>query len=329
MDPAFLDLPPEVIRTSMRTHQKYFAVRDPGDGRPGPHFVVVANIEAADGGTEIARRQRQGAVGAPVATPASSGTRTVKTSLEPLAEEAGTASPSTPSSAPWPSASSASPPWPTRSRPWSAPIRRKADRGRRLRQGRPRHASMVGEFPELQGLMGGYYARGSTPARPQTEIADAIRDHYKPVGRPPTAVPAAPVSVAVALADKLDTLVGFFAIDEKPTGSKDPYALRRAALGVIRIPRCWKAEFARLDADTVRCCAVDLARCSPHQATRALVEVVAGSLPSPTEDGCGSEACPAREVLARTPAGRSAEGPTVPADYVEVSKTSWPSSPTA
>ena len=90
---------------------------------------------------------------------------------------------------------------------------------------------MVGEFPELQGLMGRYYAldQGHDP-----EVADAIRDHYKPVG-PSDTIPVSKVGQAVALADKLDTLVGFWSIDEKPTGSKDPYALRRAALGVIRI----------------------------------------------------------------------------------------------
>jgi len=90
---------------------------------------------------------------------------------------------------------------------------------------------MVGEFPELQGLMGGYYARAE--GLPD-EVADAIRDHYKPVGQSDD-VPTAPVTVAVSLADKLDTLRSFFSIDEKPTGSKDPFALRRAALGVIRI----------------------------------------------------------------------------------------------
>jgi len=90
---------------------------------------------------------------------------------------------------------------------------------------------MVGEFPELQGVMGGYYARAEGLG---DAIADAVRDHYKPQG-PSDAVPTARVSVAVALADKLDTLVGFFAVDEKPTGSRDPYALRRAARGVIRI----------------------------------------------------------------------------------------------
>ncbi len=90
---------------------------------------------------------------------------------------------------------------------------------------------MVGEFPELQGLMGGYYARAE--GLPDA-VADAIRDHYKPVGQGDE-VPTAPVTVAVSLADKLDTLTAFFAIDEKPTGSKDPFALRRAALGILRL----------------------------------------------------------------------------------------------
>jgi len=90
---------------------------------------------------------------------------------------------------------------------------------------------MVGEFPELQGLMGGYYARAE--GLPDA-VADAIRDHYKPVGQGDE-VPTAPVTVAVSLADKLDTICSFFGIDEKPTGSKDPFALRRAALGVISL----------------------------------------------------------------------------------------------
>ena len=90
---------------------------------------------------------------------------------------------------------------------------------------------MVGEFPELQGLMGGYYARAE--GLPD-EVADAIRDHYKPVGQGDE-VPTAAVTVAVSLADKLDTLAGFFAVDEKPTGSKDPFALRRAAIAVIQL----------------------------------------------------------------------------------------------
>jgi glycyl-tRNA synthetase beta chain len=92
-------------------------------------------------------------------------------------------------------------------------------------------SEMVGEFPELQGVMGRYYA---LEAGEPEAVADAIRDHYKPQG-PSDSVPTDPVGIAVALADKLDTLVGFWAIDEKPTGSKDPFALRRAALGVVRI----------------------------------------------------------------------------------------------
>ncbi len=92
---------------------------------------------------------------------------------------------------------------------------------------------MVGEFPELQGVMGRYYALHDGEA---ADVADAIRDHYAPRG-PAEPAPSAPVSIAVALADKLDQLTGFFAIGEKPTGSGDPYALRRAALGVIRIIR--------------------------------------------------------------------------------------------
>jgi glycyl-tRNA synthetase beta chain len=92
-------------------------------------------------------------------------------------------------------------------------------------------SEMVGEFPELQGTMGGYYARAA--GLPEA-VANACKEHYQPLG-PSDAVPTEPVSVAVALADKIDTLTGFWAIDEKPTGSKDPYALRRAALGVIRL----------------------------------------------------------------------------------------------
>src|SRR5258707_8023695 len=106
----------------------------------------------------------------------------------------------------------------------------RAKRAARLHKADPT-TGVVGEFPDLQGVRGRYYAlHDGEPV----EVADAIRDHYKPLG-PSDAVPAAPVSIAVALADKVDTLVGFFAIDEKPTGSGDPYALRRAALGAIRI----------------------------------------------------------------------------------------------
>lgn len=228
MDPSFLDLPPEVIRTSMRTHQKYFAVRKAGEDGLAPHFITIANIQAADGGAVIA------AGNAKVLSSRLSDARffwdeDVKVGFEPWLEKLNGVT-------------------------FHAKLGTMAQRVERIvalageiaplvgadvekakeaaRLAKADLASqMVGEFPELQGIMGGYYARTFGL---DGEIADAVRDHYKPQG-PSDAAPTAPVSIAVALADKLDTLVGFFAIDEKPTGSKDPYALRRAALGVIRI----------------------------------------------------------------------------------------------
>ncbi|MFT4253949.1 MAG: glycine--tRNA ligase subunit beta [Caulobacter sp.] len=228
MDPSFLDLPPEVIRTSMRTHQKYFAVRKPGQAGLAPHFITVANIEAKDGGKVIA------AGNAKVLSSRLSDARffwdeDVKTGFEPwlakldgvtfhaklgtMAQRVERIVALAGEIAPLVGADVA-----------------KAKEAARLAKA-DLTSQMVGEFPELQGIMGGYYARHFGL---DAEIAAAVQDHYKPQG-PSDAVPTAPVSVAVALADKLDTLVGFFAIDEKPTGSKDPYALRRAALGVIRI----------------------------------------------------------------------------------------------
>lgn len=230
MDPAFLDLPPEVIRTSMRTHQKYFAVRKPGEPGLAPNFLVVANIEAADGGREIALGNAK-VLSSRLSDARFFWSEDVKAGFEPWLKKLNGVT-------------------------FHAKLGTMAERVERIvalareiaplvgadpdkaaeaaRLAKADLASeMVGEFPELQGVMGGYYARefGLDP-----EIADAIRDHYRPQG-PGDAVPTAPLSVAVALADKLDTLVGFFAIDEKPTGSKDPYALRRAALGVIRTIR--------------------------------------------------------------------------------------------
>ena len=229
MDPAFLDLPPEVIRTSMRVHQRYFAVRDPASARLAPHFVVAANIEATDGGRTIAagnarvlaarlkdarffweadnregnfERWLERLKG--VTFHARLGTMAERVErIEALALELAALVEADPKTAA------------------RAARLAKADLA----------SAMVGEFPELQGVMGGYYARAA--GLPE-EIADAIRDHYRPQG-PNDEVPTAPPSIAVALADKLDTLAGFFGIDEKPTGSRDPYALRRAALGVIRI----------------------------------------------------------------------------------------------
>ena len=228
MDPAFLDLPPEVIRTSMRTHQKYFAVRDPATGRLAPHFLAVANIEAIDGGAAIAAGNAR-VLSARLNDARFFWDEDRKVPLESRLEK-------------------------LKGVTFHAKLGTMYERVERIaalaRHIAPmvgadmdlaEHAArlakadlgtgMVSEFPELQGLMGGYYARGEGLG---DAIADAVRDHYKPVG-PSDSVPIAPVSVAVALADKIDTLIGFFSIDEKPTGSKDPYALRRAALGVIRI----------------------------------------------------------------------------------------------
>ena len=229
IDAAYMDLPPEVMQVSMRVNQRYFAVRTP-DGDAAPWFAFVANIAADDGGAAIiagnervlrarfadARHfwdlDRKTKLADRVAAldritfHARLGTQGERVGR--LVALAGTIAPMI----------GADPALAQR-----AALLAKAD----LVTG------MVGEFPELQGVMGGYYARhdGENAA-----VANAIRDHYAPAGAADE-VPGAPVSVAVALADKLDQLTGFFAIDEKPTGSGDPYALRRAALGVIRLVR--------------------------------------------------------------------------------------------
>ncbi len=230
----FLDLPPEVLQTSMREHQKFFSVRAKS-GRPDSGkivgFVTVANIEAADGGAVILKgnqkvlsarlsdakffwendlRVAKGGMGEWV-----EGLKAVTFhgKLGSQAERVERIAALAAEIAPMVGADPA----------LAAQAARVAKADLR--------SAMVGEFPELQGLMGMYYARAA--GMPEA-VALAARDHYSPLG-PSDAVPAEPVSVAVALADKIDTLTGFWAIDEKPTGSKDPFALRRAALGVIRL----------------------------------------------------------------------------------------------
>lgn len=228
IDEAFMAVPPEVLTTSMRTHQKYFSLLT-ADGALAPRFLVVANTEAKDGGTAIVAgnervlrarladakffwdqdlkvklADRVPALG-DIVFHARLGTVADKVArVEALAAELAPMSPGAGVDA----------------------VRRAA----RLAKA-DLTSGVVGEFPELQGVMGRYYALHQGETKP---VADAIADHYAPLG-PNDRCPTAPVSVAVALADKLDTLVGFFAIDEKPTGSKDPFALRRAALGVIRL----------------------------------------------------------------------------------------------
>ena len=228
MDPQFLSLPPEVVRLSMKVHQKYFAVRDPSKDGLAPNFLVVANVEATDGGKALAAGNSRvlsarlndarffwdedQKVGFDAWNDKLKGV-TFHAKLGTLAERVDRIAALAREIAPLVGADAD-----------------QAEQAARLSKA-DLASGMVSEFPELQGIMGGYYAR---LAGYPDAVADAVRDHYKPQG-PGDTVPTAPVTVAVAIAEKLDTLVGFFAIDEKPTGSRDPYALRRAALGVIRL----------------------------------------------------------------------------------------------
>ncbi|NWE51311.1 glycine--tRNA ligase subunit beta [Brevundimonas sp. P7753] len=228
MDPQFLSLPPEVVRLSMKVHQKYFAVRDPAKDGLAPNFLVVANVEATDGGKALAAGNSRvlsarlndarffwdedQKVGFDAWNDKLKGV-TFHAKLGTLAERVDRIAALAREIAPLVGADAD-----------------QAEQAARLSKA-DLASGMVSEFPELQGIMGGYYAR---LAGYPVAVADAVRDHYKPQG-PGDSVPTAPVTVAVAIAEKLDTLVGFFAIDEKPTGSRDPYALRRAALGVIRL----------------------------------------------------------------------------------------------
>ena len=228
MDPAFLALPPEVIQLSMRTHQKYFAVNDRKTGKLAPNFIVVANIEAADGGKKLAEGNSR-VLSARLDDGRFFWEKDKATPLEDMAEKLSTIA--------FKAELGSLGDKVERVAALAHELAPKvgADPGLAERAARLAKADlvseMVGEFPELQGVMGRYYAlEAGEPAA----VADAIRDHYKPQG-PSDSVPTDPVGIAVALADKLDTLVGFWAIDEKPTGSKDPFALRRAALGVVRI----------------------------------------------------------------------------------------------
>ncbi|MEI4507567.1 glycine--tRNA ligase subunit beta [Sphingopyxis sp. CCNWLW253] len=229
-DEAFLEVPPEVIQLTARVNQKYFVVNG-ADGKLANGFVCTANIDAVDGGAEIVAGNRK------VLAARLSDARffweqdqkkTLAQHAEKLAnitfhEKLGTVADKVErvaKLAEWLASEGIVPNCDPALARQAAELA-KADLV----------TEMVGEFPELQGLMGGYYARAE--GLPDA-VADAIRDHYKPVGQGDD-VPTAPVAVAVALADKLDTLVGFFAYGLKPTGSKDPFALRRAAIGVIQL----------------------------------------------------------------------------------------------
>jgi glycyl-tRNA synthetase beta chain len=228
MDSGFLDLPPEVITLSMRTHQKYFAANDAKTGKLAPNFIVVANITASDGGKKIAEGNAR-VLSARLSDARFFWEKDKATPLEVMGgklktiafkEELGSLGDKVERVA-------------ALARELAPKVGADpelAERAARLAKA-DLVSEMVGEFPELQGVMGRYYALA---AGEDASVADAIRDHYKPQG-PSDSVPADPVSIAVALADKLDTLTGFWTINEKPTGSKDPFALRRAALGVVRL----------------------------------------------------------------------------------------------
>jgi glycyl-tRNA synthetase beta chain len=227
IEPEFMALPPEVLTTSMRTHQKYFACLDK-KGALAPLFLVVANMIADDGGKAIVAGNER-VLRARLSDAKFFWDQDRKVTLEGRVPK-------------------------LKERVFHAKLGsmlEKVERVGKLAEALAPHldadpekvrraarlvkadlsTGMVGEFPELQGVMGRYYALhdGEAP-----EVADAIAEHYAPQG-PSDRCPSAPVSVAVALADKIDTLVGFFGIRETPTGSRDPYALRRAALGVIRL----------------------------------------------------------------------------------------------
>ncbi|UWQ44718.1 glycine--tRNA ligase subunit beta [Leisingera aquaemixtae] len=228
----FLELPPEVLQTSMKEHQKFFSVKNPKTGRI-EKFITVANRETADNGATILAGNQK-VLSARLADAKffwENDLRTAKSEagMGAWVENLGNVT------------------FHNKLGTQAARIDRIAALAREIapvvgadadlaeQAARVAKADlsseMVYEFPELQGLMGRYYAEAA--GLPQ-EVANACEQHYSPLG-PGDDVPSEPVSVAVALADKLDTLTGFWAIDEKPTGSKDPYALRRAALGVIRL----------------------------------------------------------------------------------------------
>ncbi|MGI9367333.1 MAG: glycine--tRNA ligase subunit beta, partial [Ruegeria sp.] len=230
IDDEFLDLPPEVLQTSMKEHQKFFSVRNPKSGRI-ERFITVANRETADNGATILAGNQK-VLSARLADAKFFWENDLRVARSDKSQ--------------WTDA--------LENVTFHNKLGSQGDRIRRVAALARELASVTGadadqaekaaqlakadlnsemvyEFPELQGLMGRYYVEA---AGEDAAVAAVAQEHYSPLG-PSDDVPTAPLSVTVALADKLDTLTGFWAIDEKPTGSKDPFALRRAALGVIRL----------------------------------------------------------------------------------------------
>jgi len=267
-DQSFLAVPPEVIVTSIKAHQKCFALRD-GSGTLANRFLLTSNLEALDGGRKIVEGNNK-----VIAARLSDAKFFWDTDRAvPLADMA---------------AKLADVRFHEKLGSVADKVQRIEALAREIAQVigadavKVRDAArlakadlvsgMVGEFPELQGLMGRYYAldQGLDP-----EVADAIGEHYKPQG-PSDAIPSSKVAMAVAIADKLDTLVGFWAIDEKPTGSKDPYALRRAALGIIRmvLEGGLRLQLAQLIADHAK----RLGKGEPASISGSLIEFFADRL---------------------------------------------------
>ncbi len=227
IDAAFMDVPPEVLTSAMRKHQKYFALHTK-DGKFSSRFALIANMVASDGGKAIVAGNER-VLRARLSDAkffwdedrkVKLESRVAKLSERVFQEKLGTVLDKVGRIT-------------ALARELAPACNADADLAARAAKLAKADLStgMVGEFPDLQGVMGRYYALHNAE---DASVADAIAEHYSPLG-PNDACPTKPLSIAVALADKIDTLVGFFAIDEKPTGSKDPYALRRAALGVIRL----------------------------------------------------------------------------------------------
>ena len=229
-DPAFLEVPPEVIQLTLRINQKYFVLRD-ASGQLAPAFICTANIEAKDGGAAIIAGNRK-VLAARLSDARFFWDQDRKTKLEDHArkleritfhEKLGTVADKVERVAKLAR-------WLVEEGGVKGADADLAEQAARLAKA-DLVTEMVGEFPELQGAMGGYYARAEVLP---DAVADAIRDHYKPIGQGDE-VPCAATTIAVSLADKLDTLVAFFAAGMFPTGSKDPFALRRSALAILSL----------------------------------------------------------------------------------------------
>jgi len=242
-DHDYLDVPEEVIQLTARINQKYFVMRG-GDGKLAPHFICVANIAANDDGEAIVAGNER-VLAARLSDARFFWEQDLKVSLEQQAkklsdivfhEKLGTVADKVERVAKLAR-------WLVEQGVVKGADADQAERAARLAKA-DLVSGMVGEFPELQGVIGGYLARAQ--GEPDA-VADAIRDHYKPVGQGDEVL-TAPVTVAVSLADKLDTICAFFAIDQKPTGSKDPFALRRAAISSIELIMQNGLRFALTDA---------------------------------------------------------------------------------